>query len=49
MRRDSPICCADRSAPGRRVVVEERYSQIFKLDPHPTGRSKPAAPKTPLV
>ena len=22
-----------RSAPGRRVVVEERYLQIFKLDP----------------
>jgi hypothetical protein len=27
-----PICCAGRSAPGRLVVVEERYSQIFKLD-----------------
>ena len=27
-----PICCAGRSAPGRRVVVEERYLHIFKLD-----------------
>ena len=27
-----PICCAGRSAPGRRVVVEERYLQIFKFD-----------------
>ena len=30
--RGCPICCAGRSAPGRLVVVEERYSQIFKLD-----------------
>jgi hypothetical protein len=27
-----PICCAGRSAPGRRVVVEERYLHIVKLD-----------------
>ena len=52
-----PICCAGRSAPGRLVVVEERYSQIFKLDRirpavvWPTGwpRCRCAGPGVPIV